>query len=71
LPAIQHPVLVLTANEDYTPASAKRKHVRAMPNAQLAVVADARHALPAERPDAVNTILRAFIERVEQQNDRP
>ncbi|PEN08901.1 3-oxoadipate enol-lactone hydrolase [Longimonas halophila] len=71
LPAIQHPVLVLAADDDYTPASAKQQHAHAMPNAQLAVVADARHALPVERPDAVNALLRAFIERVEQQKSRP
>lgn len=67
LPDIAHPVLVLASNDDYTPVSAKRKHVRAMPNARLAVVADARHALPVERPDVVNALIRAFVERVEQQ----
>lgn len=67
LSAIRHPVLVLTADDDYTPASAKKQHVCAMPNAQLAVIADARHALPVERPDAVNAMLRAFVERVERE----
>ena len=68
LPTISHPVLVLTADDDYTPASTKRKHARAMPNAQLAVIADTRHALPVERPDSVNALLRAFMERVEQRS---
>ncbi len=70
LATIEHPVLVLTADDDYTPASAKKQHVRAMPEAQLAVIADARHALPVERPDAVNAVLRAFVRRVERQESR-
>lgn len=70
LATIERPVLVLTADDDYTPASTKKQHVRAMPHAQLAVIADARHALPVERPDAVNAMLRAFVRRVERKESR-
>jgi len=36
-----------------------------MPNAELAVVDGARHALPVERPDEFNALLDDFLRRVE------
>lgn len=63
---ITTPVLVVAADDDYTPTSVKKRHATTMPNARLAVIADARHALPVERPDAFNAVLRAFVDRVDR-----
>jgi pimeloyl-ACP methyl ester carboxylesterase len=61
LAQIDVPTLFVSSDEDYTPVSTKRHIVDQMPNAELAVVDDARHALPVERPDEFNTILDDFL----------
>jgi pimeloyl-ACP methyl ester carboxylesterase len=58
---IRCPVLVISGDRDYTPVAAKQPYVAALPNAQLAVVADAGHACTIERPDEVNRIIREFL----------
>lgn len=65
LSQIRRPVLVCAADNDYTPASVKKRHAARIPEGQLMVIADARHALPVERPDAFNAALRAFLKRVD------
>ena len=61
LAQIDVPTLFVSSDKDYTPVSTKRHIVDQMPNAELAVVDDARHALPVERPDEFNTILDDFL----------
>lgn len=61
LKEIRCPVLVVGADQDYWPVSAKEAYVNQMPNARLAVIPDARHAVPVERPDAFNRVLRDFL----------
>lgn len=56
------PVLVVSADEDYTPVSAKQVYVDALPDGRLAVVEDSRHASPVERPEAFNPILLEFLQ---------
>lgn len=63
LPALRLPVLVVAADADYTPVSEKRAYAARIPGAEVAVVAEARHALPAERPEAFNAVLSAFLGR--------
>jgi len=58
---IQCPTLVIVADEDYTPVATKEAYVQRMPNARLVVIEDARHAVPAERPQAFNAALAAFL----------
>lgn len=58
---IDIPTLVVAADEDYTPVSVKEAYVAKMPRAQLAVIRDARHAVPLERPDEFNAIVAAFL----------
>jgi len=58
---IRCPVLVISGDRDYTPVSAKEPYVAALPNARLAVVADAGHACTLERPAEVNRIIRDFL----------
>jgi pimeloyl-ACP methyl ester carboxylesterase len=67
LHAIDMPVLVISSEHDYTPVAAKNLTVARMPNAELAVVDEARHALPVERPDEFNALLDAFLERVNRR----
>jgi pimeloyl-ACP methyl ester carboxylesterase len=58
---IPTPTLLVSSDEDYTPVTAKRRMAARMPNAEVAVVEDARHALPVERPAAFNATVEAFL----------
>ena len=60
---IDVPTLLVSSDEDYTPVSDKERIVERMPNAELAVVDDTRHALPVERPDEFNAIVDDFLAR--------
>ena len=59
---ITAPVLVIAADEDYTPISTKQAYVDKLPNARLAVIEDSRHATSVERPDEFNRVLLAFLQ---------
>lgn len=61
---IDVPTLLVSSDEDYTPVSAKERIAAQMPNAELAVVDDVRHALPVEKPAAFNAIVDDFLTRV-------
>lgn len=61
---IDVPTLLVSSDEDYTPVSAKERIAAQMPDAELAVVDDARHALPVEKPAAFNAIVDEFLTRV-------
>jgi len=63
LDEIACPTLVVAADEDYTPVSVKRAYAQQIPNAELAVIEDSRHATPVERPRAFNRTLQRFLER--------
>ncbi|MFY9780092.1 MAG: alpha/beta hydrolase [Candidatus Baltobacteraceae bacterium] len=56
------PTLAIAADHDYTPLALKEAYVAKMPAAKLVVVPDSRHALPVERPQRFNAVLRAFLE---------
>ena len=58
---ITAPVLVISADEDYTSPEEKQSYVDKIPNARLAVIEDSRHATPVERPEAFNRVLAAFL----------
>lgn len=58
---INIPTLVITADQDYTSVSLKRAYLAKMPQAELVVIEDSRHGTPAERPDAFNEALLAFL----------
>ncbi len=61
LNAIQCPTLVIAADLDYTPAAAKEAYVKLLPHAELAVIANAHHAVPLERPQEFNAVLARFL----------
>lgn len=56
------PILVISADQDYTPPSMKQEYVDKLPNAKLVVIPDARHATPMERPEAFNRVLKEFLD---------
>lgn len=58
---IDLPTLILAADGDYTPVSDKEKIVSHMPQAQLVVIQDSRHALPVERPNEFNDAVTSFL----------
>jgi pimeloyl-ACP methyl ester carboxylesterase len=55
------PVLVIASDGDYMPLEEKRKYVAKIPDARLAVIEDARHAVAVEKPDEFNRILDEFL----------
>ena len=55
------PVLVIASDQDYMPLEEKRAYVEKIPNAELVVIEDARHAVTAEKPEQFNTILGEFL----------
>jgi 3-oxoadipate enol-lactonase len=59
---IRCPVLVVAADHDYTPVSAKEAYLPLIPGATLKVIADSRHATPIERPEVFNAVLRQFLD---------
>lgn len=63
LQAISCPVLVITADQDYTPVSFKEDYVAKMPNAELVVIPNSRHLTPLEKPELFNQALRTFLSR--------
>lgn len=60
---IDVPVLVVSADADYTPVAAKEAYVKLLRRGELVVVPDSRHALPIECPERFNTVLDAFLAR--------
>ncbi len=56
------PTLVIAADNDYTPVALKEAYVAQIPGAKLVVIPDSRHALPVERPQSFNAVLRVFLE---------
>ena len=58
---IRCPVLVVAADQDYTPVALKEAYVAQLRDARLKVVADSHHALPMEKPEAFNEVLGEFL----------
>jgi 3-oxoadipate enol-lactonase len=67
LPQISARTLLVAAEHDYTPVSEKTRIVAEMPEAELAVVEDARHALPVEKPAAFNAVVEEFLADVSSE----
>lgn len=59
---IRAPVLVVAAEHDYTPPAAHRTWASRLPQAEVVVVAAARHALPVEAPERFNAVLLPFLD---------
>jgi 3-oxoadipate enol-lactonase len=61
LGAIQCPVLVVSAEHDYTPLAFKEAYVRQLPDARLVLIPDSHHALPVELPEEFNAVVAEFL----------
>ncbi len=61
LGSIQSPTLILTADQDYSPVAVKEAYAKLLPNAQLAVIANAHHAVPLEQSQEFNRVLAQFL----------
>src|SRR5471030_1382836 len=61
LARIDCPVLVLAADQDYTPVAFKQAYTAKIRGAELVVIDDSRHLLPIERPEPFNAALLAFL----------
>jgi len=66
LKEIESPVLVVAADEDYTPVASKEAYVRLIKLGELVVIKDSRHPTPVDQPEAFNQVLREFLERQEK-----
>ncbi len=62
---IRAPTLVLSSDEDYTFIGDKERYAAQMTQAEVVVIEDARHALPAEKPEEFNRAVLAFLRRIE------
>jgi 3-oxoadipate enol-lactonase len=58
---IQAPTLVIGAEGDYFSNAEKEHYTRLMPNAELVIVENSRHALPAEKPAEFNQTVLSFL----------
>ena len=65
LPSIRCRVLVVAADQDYTPVAWKREYTSKMPNATLAVIPDSKHMMPVERPERFHEVIVPFLTGVE------
>ena len=64
LDTLKMPVLVVAADEDYTPVSMKAGYTEKLPHGQLVVIEDSRHATPVEKPEEFNRVLMGFLREV-------
>ena len=58
---VRAPTLVMVADQDFTPEQHARDIAEAIPTAEVAVVANATHALPMEQPDVVAELVVNFL----------
>ena len=58
---IRCPVLVIAADQDYTPVALKQAYVDRLPDARMVVIPDSRHAVPMEKPGDFNRALADFL----------
>ena len=58
---IRCPVLVIASDQDYMPLEEKKAYAAKIPNAKLAVVEDAHHAVTVERPEQFNAVMRELL----------
>lgn len=59
--AITAPTLIVSADDDYIPVTAKEAYAAQMPDARVVVIPDSRHGLPVEKPDEFNQAALAFL----------
>lgn len=60
---IRRPTLIVSADRDYTPVSFKKAYADRMPDAELVVISNSRHATPMDQPEKFNNIVADFLKR--------
>jgi pimeloyl-ACP methyl ester carboxylesterase len=60
---IRVPVLLVSADQDFTAVEEKRRYLSALPDARLEVIPDSRHISHLDQPDAFNRVVLDFLER--------
>ncbi len=63
--SIRCPTLIIAADQDYSPVSAKEAYTAQIQGARLVVIPDSRHATPVERPQEFNQALMKFLDERE------
>jgi 3-oxoadipate enol-lactonase len=61
LDTIKCPTLMITSDEDFVPVSVKQGYASKIPDAELVVINNSRHAAPKERTEEFNAILFDFV----------
>lgn len=61
---IRCPTLVIGSDGDYFPTAEKENYVKLIPGAELLIIENSRHALPAEKPAEFNLAVKEFLTRV-------
>jgi 3-oxoadipate enol-lactonase len=57
------PVLVVAADQDYTPVSFKEAYAAKLPYAELAIISDSRHLTPIDKPEQFNEVVMTFLSK--------
>lgn len=55
------PVLIIAADQDYIPLATTIEFTQLIPDAQLTVIENSRHATPMDQPDKLNQVLQQFL----------
>jgi len=63
LGGVRCPVLVVAADQDYTPVSFKEGYAAKLPHTELTIISDSRHLTPVDRPDQFNEALMTFLSK--------
>ena len=63
LETIDCPVLVVSADQDYTPVADKAAYVQALKNGKLVVIEDSHHATPVDQPVVFNKVVGDFLQK--------
>jgi 3-oxoadipate enol-lactonase len=63
LDGLNLPALMISSDQDYVPLAQKQPYLDAMPWMTHAVIENAHHAVPMERPDQFNRVLAEFLSR--------
>ena len=63
LSTIKCPMLVIASDQDLVTVSVKEKYLSKLPHAEFVVIANSRHAVPAEQAEKFNAVLMEFLSK--------
>ena len=59
--ALAMPILIMAADQDYTPVASKRAFAAPLPDCRFELISNSRHATPLDQAPRVNALLRSFL----------